>query len=275
MTASWERIAQAPNSCAHFLEFDRAAERRAGVNAGRFLFGALRSGGIAVAIATSRTASGILSQIDRLGVDPTEAMSSGRLVLHESTQMLARFTVAGAVDAQLFDRCVGAEMRQTCERAGNKPVRAFGDMVGVLWQRGDCEQAVALETFWAALQQELDFALFCTYPIDVFAQTYSADALRGVFATHTHVVQAASRADLGRVLDLAMDEVLGPKAAEVRSQIRALPMQPLPPMPKADQMILWMRDHLPEAAEAVLARARELCEGSAPRVYLREQHSRG
>lgn len=272
MTASWERILEVSNSCAHFLEFQRPGERRIGVNAGRFLCGALKDGGLGIAIATARSATGILAQLARLGRDPVSAMQGGRFVLHESNEMLSRFFHDGAADAEQFDRTVGAAMREARDRANGAPLRAFGDMVGVLWQRGERDAAVELERLWIGLQKEVGFALFCAYPVDVFSDEFRAEDLGGVFETHTHVFPSASSADLGRVLDRAMDEVLGSQAGDVRSRITR-GSDVLVPMPKAEQMILWLRTHLPDVAGAIVSRAHELYEIGTPRVYLRQEHS--
>jgi len=273
LTASWERILDVSNSCAHFLEFDRPAQRRTGISAGRFLCGALKEGGVAVAIATPRSTTGILAQLARMGRDPVTVMQSGELVLLDSAETLSRFFHDGAVDAEQFDRTVGAAVRLAHERANGAPLRAFGDMVGLLWQRGDRQAAVDLERLWNSLQKSLGFALFCTYPIDVFGEEFGAEELKGVFATHTHVFPSASSADLGRVLDRAMDEMLGPQARDVRSRMSTRAGDVLAPMPKAEQTILWLRTHLPDVAAAILNRARELYEMGTPRVYLREEHS--
>lgn len=273
LTASWERILEVSNSSAHFLEFDRPAQRRTGASAGRFLCGALKEGGVAVAIATPRSTTGIMAQLARMGRDPVTAMQNGEFVLLESSETLSRFFHNRAVDAEEFDRTVGAAMRTAHERANGRPLRAFGDMVGVLWQRGDRHAAVELERLWNSLQKRLGFALFCTYPVDVFGEEFCAENLEGVFESHSHIFPSASSADLGRVLDRAMDEVLGPQARDVRSRISARTGDSLPPMPKAEQMILGLRTHLPDIAGTVLNRARELYEIGSPRVYLRQEHS--
>ena len=43
-------------------------------------------------------------------------------------------------------------------------VRAFGEMVAVLWKEGNRDGALELEKFWSDLGQIYSFALFCAYP---------------------------------------------------------------------------------------------------------------
>jgi hypothetical protein len=256
----------------HFLEFYRPGERRIGESAGRFLGGALKADGIAIAIATKRSATGIAAQLARMGRDPIAAMQSGHFMLYESAEMLSRFEHDGVIDAAAFDSTVGAAVRAAHARAGERPLRAFGDMVGLLWDREEREAAVELERLWNGLQSELGFPLFCSYAIDVFSEHFSEDALHGVFDTHTHLCPTAGSAEIGRVLEQAIDEVLGADAAaDVRSRMRA--RRSGLSMPKPEQMILWVRSHLPQFAGKILNRARELYDVTAPRVYLREEHS--
>lgn len=272
MTSSWDRVLEGSGSSAHFLEFARPGERRRGQSAGRFLAGALKRGGIAIAIATPANASAILGQLARMGVDPVDALQQKRLILLESSEMLSRFFSDEAIDAVQFDRSVGAALREAHRRAGEAPLRAFGDMVGVLWQDERRDAAVELERLWNVLQHELGFSLFCGYPIDVFGSEFSPDALEGVLETHTHMLPSGSSAELGRALDLAMDDVLGSDAGSVRARMSSRAPRDGPAMPKPEQIILWLRGHLPEYAETIVQRTRELYEAAAPRMYLRQDH---
>lgn len=227
-----------------------------------------------MAIATPRNTAGILAYLDSMGCETQARVQDGTLVVHDSAQMLARFSNKDVIDAERFHRIVGCEMREAVERAGQAPVRAFGDMVGILWQREERRAAIDLERLWIGLQRELGFALFCAYPIDVFGRDFCADEVSEIFDTHTHVFPSAGSAELGRVLDRAIDEVLGAQAEDVRSHIAAARNErSCVTMPKTEQMILSIRTRLPDCAEAILARARVLYDAASPKVFLREEHS--
>lgn len=269
MTASWDRFPEGSGKCAHFLEFTRRGERPRGQSAGRFLSGALRAGGIAVVIATPRNAEGIITQLARMGLDPVTSLQRDRMMLMESASMLSRFLDDQTVDADEFDRTVGAAMRAARERAGDQPLRAYGDMVGLLWQRGNPQAAVDLERLWNRLQEELSFGLYCAYPIDVFEPEFSFPNVGEILETHTHLLPAGGLAELGRALDRALEDVLGDEAPRIRSRIGARARRGGACMPKPEQIILWLRSHLPEFSETVVGRARVLHDAAAPRVYLR------
>lgn len=260
---------QGAGSCAHALEFHRPGERGIGRSAGRFLAGALQARGAALAIATARTASDILAELTRLGIDTARAIHEQRLVILDSADTVSRFTSDNVVDAAQFERTVGETVRAAHRRVAGAPLRAYGDMVGVLWLRSEREAAIELERLWNALQCELGFALFCGYPIDVFGPDFCGDEIARVLEEHTHMMSGAATAELARALDRAMDDVLGAQAGELRSRIGARDARAGATMPRPEHVALWLRTHEPQIAAPVLDRARTLYDARAPRVYLR------
>lgn len=273
MTSSWDKVLEASGSCAHFLEFTRPGERRTGQNSGRFLAGALKHGGIAIAVATPVNATAILAQLARMGLDPVDAIRRERLQMLDSAQMLSRFLDGERIDEQRFDATAGTVVRSALRRSPGAPLRAFGDMVGILWDQNRRQTAIELEQRWNVLQKELGFGLFCGYPIDVFGAQFTPHCVEGVLDEHTHVLPGGSSAELGRALDRAIDDVLGAGAIAARSQMSSRARRDGPAMPKPEQIILWLRGNLPEYAQAILERTRELYDAAAPRTYLRQEHS--
>ena len=65
-------------------------------------------------------------------------------------------------DAELFDQFV----TQVLERAGRggRRVRAFGEMVALLWAQGHNGATVRLEHLWHELCRRESFSLLCAYP---------------------------------------------------------------------------------------------------------------
>ena len=59
-------------------------------------------------------------------------------------------------------------------RAGGRRVRAFGEMVAVMWARGEQGATVRLEHLWHRLCQSEAFSLFCAYPRIGFTQDAEA-----------------------------------------------------------------------------------------------------
>lgn len=109
------------------------------------------------------------------------ARAEGRLVELDAAETLDTFMRDGRPDPALFDVTVGALVRQ-CAAAGR--VRAFGEMVDVLWGQGNAEAALELEQLWTDLQQTVPFTLLCGYAA---ARMSPAEQAR-VRAAHDHVL---------------------------------------------------------------------------------------
>ena len=68
-------------------------------------------------------------------------------------------------------------------------VRAFGEMVALLWAQGHTAAIVRLEHLWHRMCQERGFSLFCAYPRVGFTQDVDA-SIREICAAHSKVLCA-------------------------------------------------------------------------------------
>ena len=145
-----------PHACDHLVQFyESDAELIA--RAGEYL----QTAEAAVAIATEahRTAFA-----DALG-------ETDGVVWLDAEAVLARIMPRGALDGEAFAEVVGGVIRTAT--AGGRPVRAFGEMVALLWQRGDVTGALELETLWNELMAAVPFSLYCAYPSVADAEDFA------------------------------------------------------------------------------------------------------
>lgn len=98
---------------------------------------------------------------------------------------LDRFMREGMPDPRLFDLAVGTLVRS---RAANG-LRAYGEMVALLWKAGNVEGTLALERLWNDLQSTVEFSLLCGYAGADFADR---QGLAGICEAHSHVVPMAA-----------------------------------------------------------------------------------
>jgi hypothetical protein len=66
-------------------------------------------------------------------------------------------------------------------------VRAFGEMVGLLWSEARYAEAALLEALWNALLAGSDYSLYCAYRIDLFSEDVDKAALSSIVTAHTHL----------------------------------------------------------------------------------------
>jgi PAS domain S-box-containing protein len=100
----------------------------------------------------------------------------------DAADTLAQFMADGTPDPARFEAVVGGVVREL--GAGGRRVRAFGEMVALLWADGRSEAALALEELWNGLGQRHQILLLCAYPMDAFGGASQAAAFLRVCAAH-------------------------------------------------------------------------------------------
>jgi anti-sigma regulatory factor (Ser/Thr protein kinase) len=155
---------------------------------GRYLADTIHAGGLAIMIATETHRQAIVAELERAGIDPAQAVADDTLLSLDAARTLAAFMPGERIDADAFSRVVDP-MMQRAAQAG-RPVRAYGEMVALLWDAGDVLGAIELEELWTQLGRELQFSLLCGYRSTSVSGPEHAEALEHICRLHTSVLQA-------------------------------------------------------------------------------------
>jgi hypothetical protein len=167
-------------------------------------------------VATAEHTDALLAALDD-GADGHDR--SAAVVCLDAQTTLDRFMVDGRPEWRRFEQTVGGIVRGLRRSAPAGTLRVYGEMVGLLWQAGHAEAALCLERFWNILLGDDEFALFCGYPIDVFAEDF--ENAQELLRTHSHVLYGAADHARAGALDMATREVLGTDVASVREWMSA------------------------------------------------------
>lgn len=154
----------------------------------------LGAGGAAVVIATAVHAQLLMRELERLGLDAVEAVSTARLTLLDAHETLARLLVDGMPDPSRFHEIIGPVVERAQDSSPHVPLRAFGEMVNVLWQEGRTSAALELERLWNELASERGFALLCAYRLD---QSGSHPSIAEACRAHSHVIDPSGIVAMG------------------------------------------------------------------------------
>ena len=127
-----------------------------------YLLGALRADGVAVIIATAAHRRAFEGRLADAGVDLAAAARAGTYRALDAGGTLRALLTGGQLDRGAFDRVIG-ELIADAGR-GKRPVRAYGEMVTLLWDDGLVNDAVRLEEMWDSLGLSHSFSLLCSYP---------------------------------------------------------------------------------------------------------------
>jgi hypothetical protein len=130
-----------------------------------YLRGALDGGGVAIVIATPEHRSEFEARLEQAGADLAAARADGTYLALDAGETLREILSDGAtLDGAAFDRVVGSLIRPAA--AAGRPVRAYGELVALLWDDGLVNAAAQLEALWHELSRTQPFSLFCGYRAD-------------------------------------------------------------------------------------------------------------
>ena len=153
----WGEIAP----CKHIAQFYEREGAFLDALAG-FVGEGLNAGESTIIIATPEHRKALRVRLVNADVDLYRAMADDRFMTLDAETALARFMIGGLPDEQLFTEFIGELIRRPSIKG--RPVRAFGEMVALLWARGEAEATVRLEYLWDRICQSHSFSLFCAYP---------------------------------------------------------------------------------------------------------------
>lgn len=159
----------------------------------RFIGTALVAGDAAVVIATKAHRDGIGQRLQSRGFDTATAVEQGRYIVLDASETLAKFMRDGWPDPGLFHQVIGNVLAQAAAAGGETHrISAFGEMVAVLWGKGNGEAAVRLEQLWNNLARTYPMSLRCAYPMSGFNRQDHGDAFLKICSEHSHVIPVES-----------------------------------------------------------------------------------
>jgi len=157
-----------------------------------FLTDGLNAGHPAVVIATASHRDGFKKSLRSKGVDVDRACRAGQVEFLDARETLTGFMRDSMPDDGLFRQQVGGAIERRLRATSSAPLRAYGEMVDLLWRDGNAEAAVRLEELWNELATTLPFTLMCAYPMGSFYKEAHAPLFEAICRTHSHVIPVES-----------------------------------------------------------------------------------
>jgi hypothetical protein len=187
---------------------------------------------------------------------PTEALqASGELVVLDAETTLERLMDGDAPSAAAFEEVIGGMLDDTAARFPEREIRAFGEMVDVLWKRGQRDAALALEDLWNDLGRRRPFALLCGYQLDVFDPAIQRTALPSICGAHTAVLPTSDPERLDQAVGVALEEVLG-RDQSGKVYLLAAADGNRHGIPDSQRALMWASANAPRLSERILRNAR-------------------
>ncbi len=230
-----------------FYESDAALAETVGGYVGAGLGG----GETVIVIATDTHKRDILARLSAHAIDVDKASKDGRLIVLDARETLDKFMDGAMPDAERFRAVIG----RVLENAGAR-VRAYGEMVDLLWREGNLGAALCLEDLWNRLAKKHPFSLLCSY-VAGSPGLEQEGAVEQVRRVHSHVLPTVDPIEVERS-DARMREIgsLQKRARALEDEIR-----------QRRELEVALRD-------ALLEREQLLLEVEADRVRLCESEER-
>jgi anti-sigma regulatory factor (Ser/Thr protein kinase) len=149
-----------------------------------------------------------------LGADPVGARRNGSLVTLDADETMSLFMVEGCLDPDGFARVIASLVP-----TDGGPVSAFGEMVALLWERGEVAAALELESLWNTAIVAHPIRLLCAYPGELLSGSSLSDVARAC-DLHDHVNLIGAHPGAGEVprcSDAALSSIHLPVPAAVSS----------------------------------------------------------
>jgi hypothetical protein len=198
----------------------------------------LRRGEAAIIIATPAHREAFLARIGAFNADQLKVLDA------EGT--LATFMANGRPNWNAFRETIGGLIAEL--RLCYPTVRAYGEMVDVLWQRGEREAAIRLEEYWNDLGQLQTFALYCAYRMDPLDGALYGGPLESVCRVHSHLVPARDQARIDEAVHAASRKVLDQPLAGILLSMAA---NHSAQVPLGQATLFWLKQNMPRSAEKV------------------------
>ena len=197
-------------------------------------------------------------RLEAKGVDVEAAQERGQLTVVDADELLPRFMRDDMPDPPVFNGAFTDVVRQTRARGNFQKLRVWGEMVDVLWERGDVTASMNLEDLFDQLAKKVDISIFCSFLMDNFNGDVHARMLPRLGTNHSHLIPVEDYGRLERAVADALRETVGPDEARVLASRMLSHYQPPFHMPRAQALLLALRQFLPAVADPVLERSRNL-----------------
>jgi hypothetical protein len=180
VTAFWAEIAPSD----HLVQIYQDELAFLDVLAG-FVAGGVTAGDAIIVIATPAHREALDQRLEAAGIDVEAARKVDSYISLDAAETLSTFMVQDWPDEERFNATVSGLLK----RAGvqGRSIRAFGEMVALLWAQGHCAATVRLEYLWHRLCLTSGFSLLCAYPKSGFTVD-AAESIRQICDAHSHVV---------------------------------------------------------------------------------------
>jgi hypothetical protein len=151
-----------------------------------FVESGIQTGDSVIIIATEAHLEELDNRLKGNGLNVGALRATDQYIPLDAETTLTKFMVRGWPDQDLFMKVV-TDLIIRARGTSERQVRAYGEMVAILWAQGHNGATVHLEYLWNKFCETESFCLFCAYPKSGFTQSAN-DSLQHICTTHSKVI---------------------------------------------------------------------------------------
>ncbi len=224
----------------------------------RFAASALQNGEGIILVPTVKHWDAFRPRLVAEGIDVEAAQKRGQLTIVDADQTLPRFMQGAMPDSPVF-LGLAADVIARARGGGRfQKVRWWGEMVNILWERGDVAASMQLEDLFDQLAHKHDIAIFCSFMMDNFNGEIHTRMLPRLGENHSHLIPVEDYARLERAVADALRDTVGPDEARVLESELLSRYPATYNMPRPQALLLALRQVLPTVSDSVLQRCGQL-----------------
>jgi hypothetical protein len=152
-----------------------------------FLAEGIQTGQPVIVLATPAHRRAIAARLKDRGLDPEQIPAEDALWL-DPHATLQTFMNGAMPDIERFKAIAETMLDHITANRPQVVVRAYGEMVDLLWRDGKCDGALALEGLWNDLAQKYRLAMLCTYSKESLIAHAPDGGVERICAAHRRVL---------------------------------------------------------------------------------------
>lgn len=150
-----------------------------------FVNGGIDAGDCTIVIATPEHLRFLDTKLKSTGLDPADLVRKNLFIPLDADASLSNFMVNDWPDENLFTAFVNTVISKA--KLSNQKIRAFGEMVALLWAKGQKDATVRLEYLWNKFCDNRALSLFCAYPQSGFPQD-ATESINHICGAHSKLI---------------------------------------------------------------------------------------
>lgn len=151
--------------------------------------GGINANDSCIVIATDEHLKALEGKLESYGIHINTLISENRYIPLNAEETLSKFMVNGWPDENLFIQTV-SEVIKKARGKKNRNIRAFGEMVAILWAQGNNGATVQLEHLWNEFCLKEPFCLFCAYPKAGFTEDIN-ESMDHICCAHSKMIRGS------------------------------------------------------------------------------------